>query len=86
RQMPLNQTIVYRNNTDRAIRIVVEPWARQYLIDPTVEVEFRFFAESASANRIEIEESGKYLSLWPPDGGIVQLFVDGRELKQVAQE
>jgi|EndMetStandDraft_5_1072996.scaffolds.fasta_scaffold402552_2 hypothetical protein len=84
--MLLTQTILYRNNTDRPIRVVVEPWAHQYLIDPSTEVEFRFFGELASAGRIEIEDTGNYFSLWPADGGFARLFVDGRELEQVAQE
>ncbi|RUW68923.1 MULTISPECIES: hypothetical protein [unclassified Mesorhizobium] len=84
--MHLTQTISYRNRTDSPIRIVVEPWAHQYLIDPSTEAEFRFFGEPAFAGRNEIEEAGTHLCLWPPDGGFVRLFVDGRELKQVGQE
>ncbi len=79
-------TLVYRNNTNSPIRVVVEPWARQYLIGPSTEVEFRFFDESSSIGRIELEEGGKYLSLWPPEGGSVRLFIDGSEIEHIEQE
>lgn len=82
--MTTSQRFIYINGSDVELRVIVEPWADQFLIRPGQRVEVLVHGES-TAGTVELEQLPSGLIIYAFEGCIVSLLSDGEELVPSAQ-
>jgi hypothetical protein len=78
------QKFSYLNSTGTKVRITLEPWADQYLIQAGQSVEIRVEGDP-TVGELELEQDAHGLVIYGYTGSIVQIFCDGVELTPVEQ-
>jgi hypothetical protein len=79
------QKFIYTNCTDGAVRITVEPWAEQFVIQAEQQVEITV-NDANPDEAIEIEQLSDGLTIHGYEGCVITLTSDGIELEQASQE
>jgi hypothetical protein len=82
--MSAPQTFAYADRTQRKLLLILEPWARQYWIEPggLVEIQAR---GGAPAGRFELEQTSDGLIVYAWEGTTVTILRDGMELEPSPQ-
>jgi hypothetical protein len=55
--------MTYKNGTADVVRLVLEPWAYEYAVQPGQKVEIRFSGGEAD-EPIELDDSADRLTIW----------------------
>ncbi|GAA4352071.1 hypothetical protein GCM10023165_40800 [Variovorax defluvii] len=82
--MTTSQRFSYINGSDVELRVIVEPWADQFLIRPGQRVEVLVRGDG-TAGAVELEQLPTGLIIYGYEGCIVSLLSDGKELAPSAQ-
>jgi len=82
--MTTSQRFGYINGSDVELRVIVEPWADQFLVSPGQRVEILIRGEG-TAGTVELEQLPTGLIIYGYEGCIVSLLSDGEELVPSAQ-
>ena len=83
--MTTSQKLSYINGSDIELRVIVEPWAEQFLIRPGQRVEIHVRSEG-EVGTIELEQLATGLVIYGYEGCTMSLISDGEELAPSAQK
>ena len=81
-EMTMNK-ITFTNRSTKTKRLIIEPWAEEYLIDPDVSVEIIATGKSTASVEIDYADRGIVVHGWT-DGSLT-VMLDGIELEQSPQ-
>jgi hypothetical protein len=79
------QKFNYTNGVGTNLRVIVEPWADQFVIRPGQRVEILVRSEGVIGH-VELEQLPTGLIVYGYEGCIISLSSDGEELMPSAQE
>lgn len=82
--MKYSQTIRYKNELEADVRVTVEPWARQYLIEPQAEVKI-VLSSDEPIGEVEVWSSSTGINFGAPSNTSLSVLHDGEEFPQSAQ-
>ena len=74
----------YTNATGGPIRVLLEPWAEQYIIQPGQRVE-AIIVGSDEIGVLEFVQNDDMFVIYGYTGSVITLFTDGKELMPDAQ-
>ena len=79
--MKYTHRITYKNDTQVRLRIVVEPWADTYTIEPGQNIDIVVTSDTLDG-ALDIQQDAKGLILWANVGDTdIVLMSNGRELE-----
>jgi len=71
--------ITYTNRTRHRLRIILEPWAEEYGIDPDDPIDI-VMQNGSPAGHLEIEQTAEGLTIYGWEGSVMSIFRGGKEL------
>jgi hypothetical protein len=71
--------ITYTNRTGHRLRIILEPWAEEYWIEPDDPIDI-VARSGKSAGHIEVEQTDEGLIIYGWEESVVSIFRAGKEL------
>jgi hypothetical protein len=71
--------ITYTNRTRRKLRIILEPWAEEYGVEPNSPIDI-VAHNGTSRGHLEIEQTDEGLIVYGWEGSIVSIVCDGKGL------
>lgn len=74
--MRIKQKIIYKNSGINKIKLILEPWAEEYSIEPNSEVEI-IIEGDLEKGYLMIESDNENLIVYGWEGSFIQLFKDG---------
>ena len=74
------QKLTYTNRTQSRLRIILEPWAEEYWLDPGEHVDIEGRSESPGSLVQEIEHASEGPIIYGSEGSVVLILGDGNEL------
>jgi len=74
-----SQKLSYENATELEQRLIIEPWAEQYVIQPGQRVDI-VVQSDAPAGCLELEQRPGGLTIYGYTGCIISVLSDGEEL------
>jgi hypothetical protein len=74
----------YTNNAGTALRLTVEPWADEYVVQAGQRVDVLVVGDD-SGGYVEFEQLAQEFVIHGYSGCVITLSSDGKELKPVAQ-
>jgi len=79
--MSLSQRFSYTNETNEPVRLLLEPWAEQYVIQHGQKVDVLVtITEEASDGVIEFVQESDMLIIYAYTGTVISLSTNGKEL------
>ena len=75
--------ITFTNRSTVTTRLIIEPWAEEYLIAPNISVDIVATGKTADAIEIEFVDRGVVVHGW--SDGTVTVMRDGVEIEQSPQ-
>lgn len=82
--MSIVQRITYTNSTAGSVRIILEPWAEEFVVKPRQVVEFVVRADVLGC--LEMEQTAEHLIVYAYETAVIELFSDGKEMVPFAEE
>lgn len=79
------QTFAYTNSTEAALRLTMEPWADQYIIQPGVRVDIVVRGDTTDGC-LEVEQHPGGLTIYGYEGCVISLASGGEDLVPASQE
>lgn len=73
-----------KNGTSEAMRLIIEPWAEEYWLDPGVSVDVVGKGGTIDGC-FEVEYFDKGIIFYGWEGSVVSVFVNGQELSPSPQ-
>ncbi len=83
--MTFSQRFSYTNATKAAVRLILEPWAEEYVIQSGQRVDI-VASSNTSDGCVEFEQLSDCLIIYGYPGSVVSLSSNGRELAPATQE
>lgn len=77
--MNIKQKIVYGNSTIKDIRLVVEPWGREFILEPNSNVDI-IIEGNTMLGCLEIESNEEGLIIYGWAGSIISIYQNGIEV------
>lgn len=80
-----SQKFAYTNSTETALRLSVEPWADQYIVQSGMQVDVVVRGDTTNGC-LEIEQHPGGLTIYGYEGCIISLSSDGKSLVPAMQK
>ncbi|ESK55263.1 hypothetical protein [Acinetobacter tjernbergiae] len=77
--MNIKQKIIYGNSTIKDIRLVVEPWGREFILEPNSNVDI-IIEGNIMLGCLEIESNEEGLIIYGWAGSIISIYQNGIEV------
>jgi hypothetical protein len=76
--------IIFSNNSTKNMRLIIEPWAEEFLLSPGIIVEIIAAGENTDCLEIDYVDRGVAIHGW--SGSALTVMLDGKALAQSPQE
>jgi hypothetical protein len=77
--MSFEQSIAYTNGSDEPLRIILEPWAEEFIVGPGQRVDI--LVRTDAVGILEMEQDPEGLVIYAYENCIISVMSNGEELQ-----